>query len=58
MYDGEQTGFDEIAPNSYFQPPGANTAAAMDLSKVAQIGFAPQTPDSGHLLITSFAVIE
>jgi hypothetical protein len=33
--------FDEIAPNPYFQPPGANTEAPLDVSKVERIGFAP-----------------
>lgn len=50
--------FDEIEPNPYFQPPGADTAAAIDVSEVAHIGFAPQTPDGGQLLITGFVAIE
>jgi len=49
--------FAEIRPNPYFQPPGADPSAPLDVSNVARIGFAPQTDGPGHLAITRFTVV-
>jgi hypothetical protein len=48
--------FDQIRPNPYFQPPGANTAAQIDVSEVARLGFAPQEKSAGRLAISRFVV--
>jgi len=50
--------FDQIQPNPYFQPPGANKGAPIDVSKVTSIGFAPQDPAAGRLAIGPFAVVD
>jgi hypothetical protein len=48
--------FDEIRPNPFFQPPGANTGAPLDVSDVKGIAFAPQDKTSGRLAIGRFVV--
>jgi uncharacterized protein YndB with AHSA1/START domain len=50
--------FDEIRPNPYFQPPGANTDAQLDVSDVTRIGFAPQDQGSGRLMISRIVVVD
>jgi hypothetical protein len=50
--------FDQIRPNPYFQPPGANTGAPIDVSEVKGIGFAPQDQSAGRLAISRFVVVE
>ena len=47
---------DQIRPNPYFQPPGANTGAPIDVSEVARLGFAPQDKSAGELTISGFVV--
>ena len=47
---------DQIRPNPYFQPPGANTGAPIDVSEVARLGFAPQDKSAGQLTIGGFVV--
>jgi hypothetical protein len=51
-------GFDEIRPNPYFQPPGAKLGAAIDVSDVKFIAFAPQDRTPGRLTISNFAVVK
>lgn len=43
--------FDQIRPNPYFQPPNAKVGAAIDVSDVRGIGFAPQDQLAGRLVI-------
>ncbi len=50
--------FDDIRPNPYFQPPGARLGAALDVSDVKFIAFAPQDRTSGRLLISKFVVVK
>jgi Carbohydrate binding domain (family 11) len=50
--------FSQIEPNPYFQPPGANRDAPLDVSKVERIGFAPQTKPAGRLVISRFVIVE
>ena len=47
---------DQIRPNPYFQPPGANTGAPIDVSEVARLGFAPQDKSAGQLVVSRFVV--
>jgi hypothetical protein len=49
--------FSDIKPNPYFQPPGADTNAPLDVRNVERIGFAPQTAPAGRLAISKFVVI-
>lgn len=51
-------GLDEIQPNPYFQPPGADENSPIDVSNVARIGFAPQTPEEGELMISPLRIVE
>ena len=48
--------FDDIRPNPFFQPPGAKTGAALDVSDVKFIAFAPQDKTSGQMAIGRFIV--
>ena len=48
--------FDEIRPNPFFQPPGAKTGAALDVSDVKFVAFAPQDEMPGQLAIGRFVV--
>ena len=48
--------FDQIRPNPYFQPPGANTGVPIDVSEVARLGFAPQDPSAGQLIVGRLVV--
>ncbi len=48
--------FDQIRPNPYFQPPGANTGAPIDVSEVVRLGFAPQDQGAGQLVVSRFVV--
>jgi hypothetical protein len=50
--------FDQIRPNPYFQPPGANTSAPIDVSEVVRLGFAPQDQAAGRLAISGFDVVD
>jgi len=49
---------DEIQPNPYFQPPGADKGSPIDVSEVARIGFAPQTAGSGQLTVGRFTIVK
>jgi hypothetical protein len=49
--------FSDIKPNPYFQPPGADRTAPLDVSNVARLGFAPQTPGAGHLTIGPLLIV-
>lgn len=49
---------DEIQPNPYFQPPGADKNTPIDVSEVLRIGFAPQSPDGGRLMIGKFIIVD
>jgi carbohydrate binding protein with CBM11 domain len=48
--------FESIRANPFFQPPGAKTGAALDVSDVKFIAFAPQDKTSGQLAIGRFVV--
>ena len=48
--------FDEIRPNPFFQFPDAKTGAALDISDVKFIAFAPQDKAAGRLAIGRFVV--
>jgi hypothetical protein len=48
--------FDAMRPNPYFQPPGANTKAPIDVSRVGRIGFAPQDQTAGRFTIGRIVV--
>jgi len=48
--------FTQIKPNPYFQPPGAQTGAPLDVSEVKAIGFAPQDPDAGRIALSRFVI--
>jgi hypothetical protein len=50
--------FDQIRPNPYFQPPGANKGAPIDVSDVKAIGFAPQDQVAGRLAVGRFVVVD
>jgi Carbohydrate binding domain (family 11) len=50
--------FDEIHPNTYFQPRDAKTGAPIDLSETKGIAFAPHDPTSGHLTIAKFVLTD
>jgi Carbohydrate binding domain (family 11) len=49
---------DQIRPNPYFQPPGANTDAPIDVSRVERIGFAPQSQAAGRLAVGRFVLVD
>ena len=51
-------GISEIEPNPYFQPPGADKSSPIDVSHVERIGFAPQGPDKGELLIGPLVIVD
>ncbi len=48
--------FDELHPNPYFQRPDATAGAAIDVSEVKGIAFAPHDQTSGRLMIGKFVV--
>src|SRR5262245_24328071 len=48
--------FDEIRPNPFFQFPDAKAVAALDVSDVKGIAFAPQDRTSGRLAVGRFVV--
>jgi Carbohydrate binding domain (family 11) len=50
--------FEQIRPNPYFQPPGAQTGAPLDVSEVKAIGFAPQGPSSGRIALSRFVIVD
>jgi hypothetical protein len=50
--------FEQIKPNPYFQPPGAQTGAPLDVSEVKAIGFAPQDPRPGRIAISRFVIAD
>ena len=49
--------FAEIKPNPFFQPPGANRDAPIDVSDVKRLGFAPQSEESGRMAVSKFVVV-
>lgn len=49
---------DEIQPNPFFQPPGADKNSPMDVSEITRIGFAPQSPEAGQVLVGRFVVMK
>jgi len=49
---------DSIEPNPYFQPPGADLDARLDVRDVARIGFAPQDPEGGRFSITDIVLVD
>jgi carbohydrate binding protein with CBM11 domain len=51
-------GFAQLKPNPYFQPPGAQTGAPLDVSEVKAIGFAPQDPGAGRVAISRFVIAD
>ena len=50
--------FAEMRPNPYFQPPDAKTGAAIDVSEVSGIAFAPHDQTPGHLMISKFVIVQ
>jgi hypothetical protein len=50
--------FSEIQPNPFFQPPGVDRNAPLDVSKVERIGFAPQVAHAGRFAISRLVVVE
>jgi len=50
--------FDQLRPNPYFQPPGANVGAPLDVGEVHRIGFAPQEQAAGRMAIGKFIVTD
>jgi hypothetical protein len=50
--------FAQVKPNPYFQPPGAQTGAPLDVSEVKAIGFAPQDPGAGRLALSPFVIAD
>jgi len=50
--------FEQIRPNPYFQPPGAQTGAPLDVSDVKAIGFAPQDPGPGRIALSRFVIVD
>jgi hypothetical protein len=49
---------DSIEPNPYFQPPGADLDARLDVHDVARIGMAPQDPEAGRFSVTDIVLVE
>jgi len=49
---------DSIEPNPYFQPPGADLDAPLDVRDVARIGFAPQDSVAGRFSISGIFLVE
>jgi hypothetical protein len=49
---------DSIEPNPYFQPPGADLDARLDVRDVARIGLAPQDPEAGRFSLTDIVLVE
>ena len=49
--------FAQIKPNPFFQLPGANKDAPLDVSDVKQIGFAPQVKESGRMFVSKLIVV-
>ena len=50
--------FDSLRPNPYFQPPDAKPGEPLDVSRVTEIAFAPQSSDSGHFVISRIVVVK
>lgn len=50
--------FDELQPNPYFQPPGSDKDSPIDVSEVERIGFAPQSPEKGKLMVGKISVVD
>jgi hypothetical protein len=50
--------FDAIRPNPFFQPPGANKDAPIDVSEVTRIGFGTQDPNAGRFAISRLVVVD
>ena len=49
--------FAALKPNPYFQPPGAKTGSALDVSDVGFIAFAPQDSTSGRLALSRMVIV-
>jgi hypothetical protein len=49
---------DSMKPNPYFQPPGADLGARLDVRDVARIGLAPQDPEPGRFSISAIVLDE
>lgn len=43
--------FETWRPNPYFQPPDARSGKPLDVSEVRRIGFSPQAPGAGMLVV-------
>jgi len=50
--------FAQIKPNPYFQPPGAQPGAPLDISEVKANGFAPQDPGAGRIALGRFVIAD
>jgi hypothetical protein len=50
--------FSDWRPNPYFQPPGANKDAPLDVRAVTALGFSPQSAEAGSLSISKVVVID
>ena len=50
--------FETLRPNPYFQPPDAKTGTPLDVSRVTEIAFAPQSADSGRLVMSRIVVVK
>ena len=48
----------DMRPNPYFQLPGTETSAPMDVRAVNALGFSPRTPEAGSLAIGKLTVID
>ena len=50
--------FDAIRPNPFFQSPGANKGAPLDVSEVTRIGLGTQDPVAGRFTISRLVVVD
>ena len=50
--------FESLRPNPYFQPPDAKTGTPLDVSRITEIAFAPQSPDSGRFVMSRIVVVK
>lgn len=58
MWQPIEIRFADIQPNPFFQPPGANRDAPLDVSNVKRIGFAPQVKAAGRMAVSRFVVFK
>jgi hypothetical protein len=47
----------EIKPNPFFQLPGADASAPLDVTAVKRLGFAPQVKSAGRLCVSGFVIV-